>query len=190
MDDLFAEMEEEQARGVFTLLGRPVTAYALCLVCALAMVISPSCMDHGCGSPCASTADSPAAVQPWVSWSARNIWRWRSQPFIVCHGSAGQYRLMYGLTISPCRHMRCNPRCTGRVVPTTHRCSAAACRIRESICTLVVLLMRVRYCTLRGGGQPARPLWSGGPCVCANVDSARRFRRLCQCFRRFGHFLA
>ena len=33
--------------------------------------------------------------------------------------------------------------------------------------------MRVRYCTLRGGGQPARPLWSGAPCTCANVDSLR-----------------
>lgn len=40
MDDLFAEMEEEQARGVFTLLGRPVTAYALCLACALALGIA------------------------------------------------------------------------------------------------------------------------------------------------------
>lgn len=35
MDDWFSELEEEGVQGVFQLLGRPVTAYALCLAGAL-----------------------------------------------------------------------------------------------------------------------------------------------------------
>ena len=65
MDDLFYEADEG-ARRVFSLLGMPVTAYALCVAAALAMgmlLLGHTCRRQGLKGDTATGATKPAIVE-------------------------------------------------------------------------------------------------------------------------------